>query len=152
MRIISGGQTGADRAAMDFALCNNIAVSGWCPMGCTAENGTIPLRYPLSSSFSPLPLVRTEYNVLYGDATLILIFEAMDKGTRQTLDLARQYGKPVFVWKIGVNNNYEQFHKWLDKNRVNVLNIAGPRESFQPGIYSESLNMLDRLFSHLIIG
>ena len=94
--------------------------------------------------------MRTELNVLESDGTLILVIEDMDRGTQQTFDLAHLHFKPVFVWRIGVNRNYSQFYNWLEKNNITTLNIAGPRESYQPGIYSESLNTLDRIFSHLI--
>ncbi len=150
MKIISGGQTGADRAALDFALCNNMLVSGWCPQGCTAEDGFILPVYPLCDTFAASPLVRTQYNVIESDGVLILIFDKMDTGTQQTYDMAHFYGKPVFVWRIGINNNFYQFRNWLHKNSINALNIAGPRESNQPGIYSETLNILDELLAEKI--
>jgi hypothetical protein len=150
MKIISGGQTGVDRAALDFALCNNMAVAGWCPQGCTAEDGLIPPVYPLNDTFMSSPIFRTQINILESDAVLILIFDKMDTGTQQTYDLAHYYGKPVFVWRIGINNNYYQFRNWLNKNGITTLNIAGPRESNQPGIYSESLNTLDELLAESV--
>jgi hypothetical protein len=148
---ISGGQTGVDRAALDFALSNEISCSGWCPHMREAEDGPIPIRYPLSESYSPDPHVRTEMNVLHSDGTLILIIEDMDKGTQQTFDLAHLHAKPVFVWRIGLNRNFDQFDNWLLKNKIETLNIAGPRESSQPGIYSEALNTLDQIFQDLIM-
>jgi len=149
--IMSGGQSGVDRAALDFALSNDIRCSGWCPQMRAAEDGRIPIRYPLNESYSPDPLVRTELNVIQSDGTLILIIEDMDKGTQHTHDFAHLYLKPVFVWRIGVNKNYNQFDNWLEKNKINILNIAGPRESKQPGIHSEALNTLDQLFYNLIL-
>jgi len=151
IKIISGGQSGVDRAALDFAQGNDICCSGWCPHMRMAEDGFIPERYPLNEAYSTEPHVRTELNVLQSDGTLILIVEAMDKGTQQTFDLAHLHTKPVFVWRIGVNKNYTQFNYWLEKNKINTLNIAGPRESNQPGIYSESLNTLDRIFSSFVL-
>ena len=150
IKIISGGQSGVDRAALDFALSNDIRCSGWCPQMREAEDGFIPIRYPLNESYSPDPIVRTELNVKDSDGTLILIIDNMDKGTQQTLDLAHLHLKPVFVWQIGVNRNYCQFDNWLEKNKISTLNIAGPRESKQPGIYSEALNTIDRLLGSLI--
>ncbi len=151
LKFISGGQTGVDRAALDFALSNDILCSGWCPQMREAEDGPIPIRYPLTESYSPDPRVRTELNVKDGDGTLILIVEDMDKGTQQTYDFAHLHAKPVFVWRIGMNRNYTQFYNWFEKNKISKLNIAGPRESNQPGIYSEALNTLDRLFEGLIL-
>jgi hypothetical protein len=147
----SGGQTGVDRAALDFALSNDINCAGWCPHMREAEDGSIPVRYPLSESYSPDPHVRTELNVLHSDGTLIIIVEDMDKGTQQAHDLARLHSKPVFVWRIGFNRNFDQFDNWLIKNNIEILNIAGPRESSQPGIYSEALNTMDQLFDYLIL-
>lgn len=150
-KIISGGQTGVDRAALDFALSNDIACAGWCLQMREAEDGVLPIRYPLTESYSSDPMVRTELNVTDSDGTLILIVEDMDKGTQQTYDFAHLHAKPVFVWRIGVNRNFNQFDNWLEKNKINTLNIAGPRESSQPGVYSEALNTMDQLFEGLIL-
>jgi len=151
LKFISGGQTGVDRAALDFALCNEITCGGWCPQLRMAEDGPLPIRYPLTESYSPNPVVRTELNVRDSDGILILIVEDMDQGTQQTYDFAHLHAKPVFVWRIGVNRNFDQFDNWFAKNKINTLNIAGPRESNQPGIYSEALNTLDKLFEGLIL-
>ena len=146
MIIISGGQTGVDRAALDYGLSNHFQVGGWCPQGREAEDGTLNVVYPVSQTFSAEILNRTQFNVLESDATLILIFDDMDEGTQATYDIARENGKPVFVWKIDQNRNFQQFRNWLDKNNVNVLNIAGPRESNAVGIYSAVLDLLGELF------
>jgi len=151
LEIISGGQTGVDRAALDFALSNDIRCSGWCPQLRTAEDGILPIRYPLNESYSPDPLVRTELNVIQSHGTLILIVEDMDKGTQHAHDFAHLHLKPIFVWRIGVNKNYNQFDNWLEKNKIHRLNIAGPKESNQPGIYSEALYTMDQLFDYLIL-
>ncbi len=143
--IISGGQTGVDRAALDFALCNHMRCGGWCPRGRLAEDGPINLRYPLSETFSADLLARTHMNVVESDATLILIFSDMDEGTQTTWDLAREHGKPVFVWKIDQNRNFQQFQNWLEKNNVRTLNVAGPRESNAPGIHGATVDVLEQL-------
>lgn len=148
--IISGGQTGVDRAALDFAMANKISSGGWCPQGRLAEDGPLNVRYPLSETWLPDLLIRTEMNVIDSDATLILIFDEMDNGTRLTTDLARDHQKPVFVWKIGQNRNFMQFQNWLQKNNVSTLNVAGPRESNAPGIYRASLDILGELLGTAI--
>lgn len=145
--IHSGGQTGVDRAALDFALCNGISCAGWCPVMRIAEDGIINPRYPLRQCYSTNPDVRTELNVVDCDATLIIVYDDMDHGTRLTFDLAQLYRKPVFVWIISRNNNPEVFHKWLYRNNVNHINIAGPRERNAPGIYNYTLELLEELFS-----
>lgn len=145
--IISGGQTGVDRAALDFALSNGLVCSGWCPQGRLAEDGPINMRYPLSEVRSPDPALRTELNVMDADATLIIYCDEMDKGTMATKDFAFEHRKPLFVWRIGVNHNSRQFMQWMETNRVMRLNIAGPRASNAPKIYDETLNLLDELLA-----
>lgn len=118
---------------------------GWCSLGRQAEDGTIKAVYPLNETFSQNPDIRTEMNVLDSDATLIIVFQEMDRGTQFTFDIARLNNKPVFVWEIENNNNFRQFQNWLIHNKVQVLNIAGPRESIEPGIYNETLRLLEDL-------
>ncbi|MFP4469936.1 MAG: putative molybdenum carrier protein [Bacteroidales bacterium] len=145
LTIISGGQSGVDRAALDYALSNHFQVGGWCPLGRHAEDGTINIRYPLSDTFSADLLNRTQFNILESDGTLIVVFDEMDEGTQVTFDLARENKKPVFVWKIEHNRNYQQFRNWLEKNGVHVLNVAGPRESNAVGIYEATLDLMSEL-------
>jgi len=149
--INSGGQTGVDRAALDFALSNGLAAKGWCPRGRMAEDGVINQRYPLCEANSSDPMVRTELNVMDADATLIIYTEDMDQGTLATKDFAFEYRKPVFVWRIGVNKNVLQFRRWIDNNKIQVLNIAGPRASNAPGIYGETLDLLDILLDDFVL-
>jgi len=145
INLISGGQTGVDRAVLDFALCNNIICSGWCPNGRLAEDGFIPRYYPLKESYSTEYRVRTEQNVMDSDGTLIIIYEEMDQGTMLSHDFTLVHSKPVFVWKLPLNRNYYQFVTWLTRNRIRKLNIAGPRLSNAPGIYEATLDLLDIL-------
>ncbi|MBE0639598.1 MAG: putative molybdenum carrier protein [Bacteroidales bacterium] len=144
--IHSGGQTGVDRAALDFALCNDINCTGWCPQNRGAEDGPINFRYPLRQVYSSNPILRTELNVIDCDGTFIIIFDEMDQGTLMTQDFARLYEKPLFVWMIGnKNNDPGKFKRWLVQHNIKHLNIAGPRESFAPGIYQNTLELLERL-------
>jgi len=148
--INSGGQTGVDRAALDFALSNGLIAKGWCPRGRMAEDGFINPRYPLCEANTSDPLVRTELNVIDTDATLIIYTEVMDQGTLTTKDFAFEYRKPVFVWRIGVSKNVLQFKQWMVINKVQTLNIAGPRASNAPDIYGETLDLLDELLGDFI--
>lgn len=143
--INSGGQTGVDRAALDFALSNGLTCKGWCPKGRVAEDGVINARYTLCETNSVAPEVRTELNVMDSDATLIIYTDEMDPGTAVTKDFAFEYHKPVFIWKIGRNNNVVQFKRWIFKNNVKVLNVAGPKASNAPDIYGETLELLETL-------
>ncbi len=148
--IHSGGQTGVDRAALDFALCNGICCAGWCPQQRMAEDGFISLKYPLRQTCTANTNVRTELNVKDCDATLIIVDDEMDHGTQITYDLAKIHQKPVFVWIINRNKNISVFHRWLHLHKVEHLNIAGPRESNAPGIYFSALAVLDDLLLPVI--
>lgn len=148
--IISGGQTGVDRAALDVALKLKMTCGGWCPKGRLAEDGIIAQRYPLKESFSIKAEIRTELNVLDATGTLILIKgDEMDKGTRFTIEICKMYNKPYL--KLNLNDQKENMlstlNIWKTKNNIDILNIAGPRESSSPGIYTPSYTILEYLFT-----
>jgi hypothetical protein len=144
--IHSGGQTGVDRAALDYALCNDISCAGWCPQNRQAEDGTINIRYPLRQVYSVNFNLRTELNVLDCDGTLIIIFDEMDEGTKLTYDIAKLNEKPLFTWvTCDKSNDVRRFHRWLTQHNIRHLNIAGPRESKAPGIYHYTLELLGKL-------
>jgi len=135
--IISGGQTGADRAALDFAIANGFAHGGWCPCGRLAEDGPIPLRYQLRETPSRKYVVRTEWNVRDCDATVAFSIAAVPQGgTKLTLDLARKLGKPVLHLSRDIvqSDAASQLRAFLAESAVETLNIAGPRASQEPEI------------------
>jgi len=146
-KIISGGQTGVDRAALDVALDNGIPHGGWCPRGRKAEDGTVPARYHLDETPAEDYSIRTAWNVRAADATLILTRGRPDGGTALTLRLARDAGKPCLLVDLSEETaDPAAVAEWLTQNRIRVLNIAGPRESKQPGIYADTCGFLERLF------
>lgn len=145
MKIVSGGQTGVDRAALDAAVKAGIDCGGFVPKGKLAEDGRIPDRYPVYECDSPDYGVRTEMNVINSDATLILNRGIIDGGTAYTLELCRHHGKPVSVIDLDnleTQQAAEHVRKFLRREKPQVLNVAGPRESKSPGIYALSLNIL----------
>jgi hypothetical protein len=148
--IVSGGQSGVDRAAIEFALMHDLPVRGWCPQGRLAEDGVIPTRIPLQESRSSEPALRTELNVYDSDATLILTFDEVKDGTALTEECAAAFQKPVIIFLINKDaskNDVIQFRNWIKKNNIKVLNIAGPRESFRPGVvYAKAWSWLHTLF------
>ena len=152
--IVSGGQSGIDRAAMEFALLHDLPVRGWCPEGRLAEDGIISSRIPLQESKSAEPALRTELNAYDSDATLILTFEEVRDGTVLTEECAAAFQKPVLIFLIGRNatkSEIVQFRSWIEKNNVKVLNIAGPRESFRPGVvYEQAWSWLQSLLASQI--
>lgn len=150
-RIVSGGQTGVDRAALDAARAVGIPHGGWCPRGRRAEDGAIPARYALRETEATAYDVRTERNVLDSDATLILYVDRMRGGTALTRRLAQRHGR---AWR-GVDLNaaaptaIAETVAWLAAEKVTTLNVAGPRESTSPGIGERARRFLERLLHHL---
>ena len=146
MKIISGGQTGVDRAALDAAIALDIPHGGWCPRGRLAEDGRIPDRYGLFETDSPEYRVRTEQNVLEGDATLILCRGRPSGGTELTLLLAEQHGRPPMVVDLDDPPPADEVRRWLEAHEIQVLNVAGPRESQSPGIAAAAGEFLQAVF------
>jgi hypothetical protein len=145
MKIVSGGQTGVDRAALDVALELGIECGGWCPAGRMAEDGVIDARYPLRETPSADPAQRTELNVRDSDATLVLTSGSASPGTELTIETARKLGRPLYTFHAGSPEDVGMFRRWLQVYRVQALNVAGPRESEAPGIYAESRRILTAL-------
>lgn len=145
MKIVSGGQTGVDRGALDAAIALDIPHGGWCPRGRLAEDGRIPDGYELLETDSPEYWVRTEQNVLDSDATLILYRGRMSGGTELTLHLAEQHGRPCLVVDLDNPLQPEEVRRWLHSHQVEVLNVAGPRESQSPGIAASAREFVMRV-------
>ncbi|NEX20233.1 hypothetical protein G3480_07885 [Thiorhodococcus mannitoliphagus] len=145
--IVSGGQTGVDRAALEAAMALGLPVGGWCPKGRRAEDGAIDARYPLRETPSLDYAQRTAWNVRDADATLILYREALSGGTLLTAQLARRAGRPLLTRDLSAGFDEVSAARWLTTNHIDVLNCAGPRESGVPGIQAEALACLGRLFS-----
>jgi hypothetical protein len=146
LRVVSGGQTGVDRAALDAAMALGLPVGGWCPSGRRAEDGPIPDRYPLKEASSPDSAERTECNVRDSDATLILHRGPITGGTRLTAELARRYARPLLCRDLGDPIDPADVVHWLRLNRIRALNCAGPRESEAPGIEGQAGVFLSSLF------
>jgi hypothetical protein len=137
LKIISGGQTGVDRAALDFAIRHGFEHGGWCPRGRLAEDGVIPPVYQLRETDSAEYDERTEKNVLDSDATLIVArSRELSGGTAFTKTCAEQHGCPLLVIckPDGVSPGAAALSKFLKRNKVQTLNVAGPRESQAPGL------------------
>jgi len=137
-KIISGGQTGADRAALDVALELKIPCGGWCPKGRRAEDDRYPLEETLSSDYR----VRTRLNVEAADATLVLTRGPVTAGADLTIKLAREKGKPLLIIDLNQNPDPAAVKKWLKAEGVRTLNVAGPRESKMPGLHAFAVEFL----------
>lgn len=147
-KIVSGGQTGVDRAALDAALALGIACGGWCPRNRRAEDGRIPARYPLTETPAKDYRVRTRRNVRDSDGTLILVRGPLSGGTALTLRLAMDMAKPSLVVDLARRPRAVEVHAWLSTHRIRVLNVAGPRESSQPGISLQAKRFLHRILGN----
>jgi hypothetical protein len=135
-RIVSGGQTGVDRAALDAALDAGVPVGGWCPKGRRAEDGPIPARYPLTETPTERYAQRTAWNVRDSDGTLILHQQPLAGGTALTQQEAEERGRPYRIVTLGPPHATNGTVQWMHTHGIAVLNVAGPRASEEPGIYA----------------
>jgi hypothetical protein len=135
-KVISGGQTGVDRAALDAALELDIPIGGWLPKGRRTEEGPLDAKYPLLEMETTDYPSRTRQNIIDSDATLILALGGRLKGgTKLTRDLCQQLDKPHAVFNLRKGPSAQAVPDWLRSTGVKVLNVAGPRQSKCPGIY-----------------
>jgi hypothetical protein len=142
MRIVSGGQTGVDRAALDAAIALGIDHGGWCPAGRRAEDGPIDPRYCLRETAEVDYAVRTELNVRDSEATLVICRGEPSSGTLLTVRLARQYARPLLIVDLEKTVVPHDIRQWLVANGIECLNVAGPRESQSPGIGAAARDLL----------
>lgn len=144
--IVSGGQTGADRGALDFAMKHGYTHGGWAPHGRKAEDGVIPARYQLTELPEGGYRQRTRRNVEDSDGTLIVNLGELEGGTLATQDFAREMGKPHLLVQLDAGvaaDAVADVAAWLQQHGVETLNVAGPRESKRPGIHRLNLELLE---------
>ena len=142
--LLSGGQTGADRAGLDAAIHLGLPYGGWCPGGRRAEDGKIPDVYQLTETRSRGYLFRTEQNVIDSDATLIFTLGNLSGGSKRTLAFTKKHRKPcihIGLSKTGAaaESVLRDFLATLDFKR---LNVAGSRESKEPGVGEWAFQLL----------
>lgn len=151
--IASGGQTGADRAALDTALAWGVPVRGWVPLHRRAEDGIIPDRYPnLRETDSADTAVRTEWNVRDTDGTLIISHGALSGGSQLTRLLADELGRPVLhldMSRLTLRAAVLEAEAWVRANEIAELNVAGPRASRDPEIHATTTMLLSGLLARL---
>lgn len=146
LKIVSGAQTGADRAALDFAIKHGISHGGWCPKGRLAEDGPIDPRYQLKETPTSEHPQRTEWNVRDSDGTVIFsITNALSGGSSLTAEFAQKHKKPLLhLCAASQGDAAMRLQEFLEKHRVQVLNIAGPRASKEPGVGEFVTAVLDQ--------
>lgn len=151
-RIISGGQTGVDRAALDAALDAGAPCGGWCPGGRMAEDGPLPARYPLTEIPGSGYIERTRANVADSDGTVILHGEKLEGGTLQTRLFCDELGKPCLVLAretTDIAGAAESIADFVSRHGIRSLNVAGPRASKQPQIYDWAHAVISRLLERM---
>lgn len=147
--IISGGQTGADRAALDFAIRHGIPHGGRIPKGRRTEAGPLPPKYNLQEMPTTSYPDRTAQNVLDSDGTLIVSNGALRGGSALTVKLAGRYGKPWLHIDLQASSPAEAaraIRDWIEADAIKVLNVAGPRASEDPDIYEGTVELLEKTF------
>lgn len=135
-----------DRAALDVARARDLPHGGWCPRGRKAEDGQIADYYMLSETPSADYAQRTEWNVRDSDGTLIIVRGSLAGGTRLTADLARRHDQPLFVWDLEeLEQTPADVARWIEREEIHVLNVAGPRASECRGIYDDAVEALGQV-------
>lgn len=150
--IVSGGQTGVDRAALDVAMELGLRHGGWCPAGRKAEDGVIPEQYDLKETPSTEYRERTRRNVSDSNATLVLCAGPLTGGTELTIREAKRLRKPHLIVNL-LRSAEEQSRaiRWLRRQNAWVLNVAGPRASQHPGIGPLAKDFLRDVLSGLLL-
>ncbi|OPL15419.1 MAG: hypothetical protein AVO38_10530 [delta proteobacterium ML8_D] len=146
-KIISGGQTGADQAALDIAIKLGISHGGWIPKGRLTENGRLDDAYRLKEMDTASYNKRTEQNVIDSDGTLIISHGTLTGGSEYTRDMAMGHERPWLHIDLNGTESLqaaEQIKYWLAEHEIEVLNIAGPRASKDPAIYRSTTDVLER--------
>lgn len=148
VRIVSGGQTGADRAALDWAIANGIPYGGWCPKGRMAEDGVIPEKYILKECYRMGYLARTRQNVIDSDGTVIFTLKGfLTGGSKRTREFADEHSKPWVHIHSKIADPAGKLRKFIGEHRIKILNVAGPRASGEPTIGDFVRAVLDQLIS-----
>lgn len=171
LKIISGGQTGVDRGALDAAITAGVAHGGFCPRGRRAEDQVIPSAYMLTEAPTEAYPARTEMNIRLAHGTLILVRSQTGvratPGTRLTLSLCQSLGKPLYVADLRQGQHVAEVVAWIEKLARDlevpdgwlpgiveptdelIINVAGSRESKMPGIHDETVDFVGKMISQL---
>lgn len=150
LKIISGGQTGVDRAALDAAMELGLPVSGWCPQDRKAEDGEIDARYPLQELPGADYRKRTRQNVIDSDGTVIIYFSYLSGGTEQTVLFCIREQKPYVLIdadELHTERAAQKIVSFVNEFDISMLNIAGPRASGEPKAYDYAKLIIDKLIT-----
>lgn len=148
-KIISGGQTGVDQAALDVAIKLAVAHGGWIPQGRITESGPLPAKYILKETGSSSYADRTEKNVQDADGTLIISRGLLTGGSEYTREMAIKHDRPwlhIDLSQMAAFQAAIAINQWILQNEIGILNVAGPRASKDPTIYKEASNILESAY------
>jgi len=148
-KIVSGGQTGVDRAALDVAIKLGIPHGGWVPKGRLAEDGPISESYRMRETSAAVYSERTEKNVIDSDGTLIISRGELTGGSQTTREMAIQHERPWLHIDLSQTSAFlsaVRIVEWLNAHRIRILNVAGPRASKDPRIYHDTLALLESAY------
>jgi putative molybdenum carrier protein len=150
LTVVSGGQTGVDRAALDAALSLGIPCGGWCPEGRLAEDGPIPARYPLRELSGADYFRRTRQNVIDSDGTLIVTIGPPSGGTARTIEFCKDFGKPLLevdAAQVNLEQAAHDVRAFVIEHNIRRLNVAGPRASAAPAAYDLAFALLRKMLN-----
>lgn len=152
IKIVSGGQTGVDRGALDAALAKEAPCGGWCPEGRRAEDGVIPARYPVTVLQGCGYRERTRQNVLDSDATVIIYFAQIEpkSGTELTIDECIEASRPHLLidgTAVSVETAAQEINEFCRTNSVHRLNLAGPRGAGAPQAHEYAQAVVEAFLS-----
>jgi hypothetical protein len=153
LKIVAGGQTGVDRAALEWALATGVPHGGWCPKGRQAEDGVIPSQFQLRETGSSNYSIRTRRNVRDSGGTVIFSEGTeLTGGTQETAEFAKKIRKPLLhlVSSAGIDEMATQLNAFLKEHGIVVLNVAGPRASEEPDVSQFVKAVLSRALTSLI--
>ncbi len=153
-KIISGGQTGVDRAALDIAIKFNIEHGGWIPKGRKAEDGILPLKYQLVQMDTADYKERTKQNIIDADGTAIIYRGKLTGGSLLTMNFAKIIKKQYYIIDLLRAEEFEaaiMLKTFIQENKIQILNIAGPRQSHEPAIYTDTKVILETMFYLLFL-
>ena len=148
-KIISGGQTGVDQAALDAAINLAVAHGGWIPKGRITESGPLPEKYKLKETRSSNYADRTEKNVRDADGTLIISHGLLTGGSEYTREMAIKHKRPWLHIDLSQTAAFQAasaINQWILQKEIEILNVAGPRASKDPAVYQEALNIIESAY------
>jgi len=148
-KIISGGQTGVDQAALDVAIKLDIAHGGWIPRGRLTEKGPLPKKYHLQETAGSSYTERTEKNVLEAEGTVIIARGKLTGGSEYTRQMAARHTRPwlyIDLEQMSAFQAASAINEWVKLNKIEALNVAGPRESKDPAIYRDAFGIIESVF------